>query len=420
MKISTNEFLLGALNDMLSQQQNVNTLNREIATGQTLLDASTDPAGASNVLRTANTISQYNYDLSNAKAATASLQNGVAALQQVTTLLTSLRQTAVQAADVTTSPANRQSLIQTAQSALTQLIQLANTQGPNGQYLFGGSNTGTVPYSSQPNGQVIFNGDGAANRIEIAPSLSVPSSISGSGIFTNIPAGDNGISASALSANSGSGTAVAQGVTNISQLAAGRLANTQYEISFAAGPNNSLTYTVTSGTGAPGSAGFAATSGIVSTGGFASGSDLAFGGVDIRIDGTPAAGDKFDVQTGAATSMFQTVQNLVAALQAQSSSPAGNAQFQQAIGNVVADLDGAQTSALSAQASLGASLNEIAAVQGQDTGLNANAQAQLADLQSANLPQVMANYSESLTALQASQLAFAKVQGLSLFNYIHP
>jgi flagellin-like hook-associated protein FlgL len=39
-------------------------------------------------------------------------------------------------------------------------------------------------------------------------------------------------------------------------------------------------------------------------------------------------------------------------------------------------------------------------------------------VQSANLPEVMANYSESITALQASQLAFAKVQGLSLFNYI--
>src|SRR6185437_11885531 len=99
MQISTNEFLLGSLNDMLNQQSNVNTLNREIATGQTLLDASTDPGGAAKTLNTANTISQYNYDLSNAQAAAASLQNGVSALQQVTTLLDSLQQTALQAAD---------------------------------------------------------------------------------------------------------------------------------------------------------------------------------------------------------------------------------------------------------------------------------------------------------------------------------
>ena len=57
-------------------------------------------------------------------------------------------------------------------------------------------------------------------------------------------------------------------------------------------------------------------------------------------------------------------------------------------------------------------------MQAQDTSLSTNAQSQLSNLQSANLPQVMANYSESLTALQASQLAFAKVQNLTLFNYI--
>lgn len=418
MQISTNEFLLGTLNDMLNQQQNVNTLNREIATGQTLLDASSNPAGAANVLNTANTISQYKYDLANANAATQSLQSGVAALQQVTTLLTTLRQTAVQAADVTTSPADRQTLVQSAQGALAQLLQLANTQGPNGGYLFSGSKTATVPYSLQANGQVTFNGDAAANQIEIAPSLLAPTSISGAGIFSNIPAGDNGIAATATGTNVGEGIAVAEGVTNISQLTAGRLAGTQYEITFAAGPGNSLTYSVTSGTGSPGSAGFAATSGVVSNGTFSAGSDLVFGGMDIRVNGTPTAGDSFDVQSGATTSMFQTVQNLITALQSQPATVAGNTLLQQQIGNVIADLNGAATSALSAQASLGSSLNEIQSVQGQDNSLNTNAQSQLANLQSANLPQVIANYSESLAALQASQLAFAKVQGLSLFNYI--
>jgi len=46
MRISSNEFLLGSLNDLLNQESNVNQLNQEIATGQTMLDATTDPAGA--------------------------------------------------------------------------------------------------------------------------------------------------------------------------------------------------------------------------------------------------------------------------------------------------------------------------------------------------------------------------------------
>ena len=93
---------------------------------------------------------------------------------------------------------------------------------------------------------------------------------------------------------------------------------------------------------------------------------------------------------------------------------------QQALQNVLAGLGGAQTSVLTAQATLGTSLGEIQAVQAQDTTLKTNAQTQLSNLQSANLPQVLANYSESLTALQAAQLAFAKVQNLTLFSLIRP
>ena len=418
MRISTNEFLLGSLNNMLSQQTNVNQLNQEIATGQSMLDASSNPAGASEAVGIANTIASYNYDLGNAQAATQSLQNGVNALQQVTTLLEQVQQTAVQAANVSIAPADRQALAQTAQAALQQLIQLANTQGPNGGYLFSGTKANTVPFSTQTNGQVVFNGDAGSNVVEIGPSLTAPSTITGSGVFTGIPAGGNGVAVTAAGTNTGMSYALAAGVTNVSQVAAARLAGTQYAISFAAGGGGSLTYAVASGTGTPGSAGFAATSGVVAAGSFSAGSDLTFGGIDVRVTGTPAVGDSFDVQTNATSSMFQTVQDLVTALQTTPANAAGNAQIQQQIENVLANLGGAQTSALTAQASLGSSLAEVQAVQQQDSNVNTNAESQLSSLQSVNLPEVMANYSESITALQASQLAFAKVQGLTLFNYI--
>jgi len=300
---------------------------------------------------------------------------------------------------------------------LQQLVQLANVQDANGQYLFSGTHSDVVPYSIQPDGQVVFNGDAGTNQIQIGPSLSVPSSMSGSGIFTDIPAGTDGVTVSADASNAGEGYAVVGGVTNVSQLAASQLAGTQYEISFAAGAGGSLTYSVASGTGAPGSSGFGASSGVVASGSFSAGSDLTFGGIDVRINGTPDAGDSFDIATGATTSMFQTIQSLITALQTTPTSGV-NAQTQQQVENVISDISSAQTSALSAQASYGSSLSEIQSVQNQVSSLNTTAQGELSSVQSANLPEVMANYSESITALQAAQLAFAKVQGLSLFNYI--
>ncbi|HVC53107.1 MAG TPA: flagellar hook-associated protein FlgL [Stellaceae bacterium] len=419
MRISTNEFLLAATNDMLAQQSNVNQLNREIATGETMLSATADPSGASQAIGDASTIARFNYDTSNAQAATQSLQNGVSVLTQVGTVLAQLLQTAEQAANGTIAPGERQSLAAEAQGALQQLLQLANSQTAGGNYLFSGSKVATVPYSALPNGQVLYNGDASTNVIEIAPSLSVLSSLSGSGIFTGIPAGAQGLAVTAASSNSGGAYAVAESIVNGSQFSAAQLAGTQYAISFAAGPNGSLTYAVASGTGSPGSAGFTATSGVVASGSFTGGSDLVFGGVDIRINGTPAAGDTFNVQTNATTSMFQNVQNLVSTLQSNPAGSAANAQYQQQIQNVLANLGAAQNSTLSAQATLGSNLSEISAVKGEVTNLYTNAQTDLSNLQSANLPQVMANYSESLTALQAAQLAFAKVQNLTLFSFIH-
>ncbi|HZK91958.1 MAG TPA: flagellar hook-associated protein FlgL [Stellaceae bacterium] len=419
MRISTSEFLLGSLNDLLAQQQNVNQLNREIASGETMLSASDDPGGAGQVVGLANQIGQLSYDAANGAAATQTLQNGVSTLQQVTTLLAQLRQSAVAAANGGSGATARSSAIAGAQSLLRQLVQLANTQGPNGGYLFAGSTSNAPAFSTLPNGQVVFNGDASTNQVQIAPSLNIASTISGQNIFMNVSAGTQGVAVSASGSNSGSAYALADGVTNLSQVTAASLAGTRYDISFA-GSATGLTYTVTSGSGAPGSAGYNASSGVVASGSYAAGADIAFGGIDVAINGTPAAGDSFAVQPGATTSLFQTVQNLIAALQMPQGTGAQATLAQQALQNVLANLGGVQTSVLSAQATLGTSLSEIQSVQTQTSALGANAGTEMSNLQSASLPQVLASYSESLTALQAAQLAFAKVQNLTLFADIQP
>lgn len=419
MQISTNEFLLGALSELSQQQQNVNTLNREIATGETLLDASSDPGGAGQVVGLANQIGSLTYDAANGQAATQSLQVGVSTLQQVATLLDQLGQTASAAANGTATSGDRQSDISVAQSLLQQLVQLANTQGANGGYLFAGSKSNAPAFSFLSNGQVAFNGDASTNQVEIAPSLSVASTISGQNVFMNVPAGNDGVGVTADAGNTGTAYAVAQGVTNVSQVTAASLAGTEYDISFS-GSGSSLTYQVTSGTGTPGSAGYTASSGVVASGNFTAGSSISFGGTQVQVNGTPAAGDSFAVQPGTTTSLFQTVQNLITAMGMPQNNGSQSALAQQALQNVIANIKGAQTSVLSAQATLGSNLAEIQSVASQTTAQSTNATAAMSNLQSANMPQVLANYSEGVTALQASEEAFAKVQKLTLFQYLLP
>jgi flagellar hook-associated protein 3 FlgL len=235
----------------------------------------------------------------------------------------------------------------------------------------------------------------------------------------NVPAGTDGVAVSADSGNTGTAYALTQGVSNLSQVTAASLARTQYDISFS-GSGSSLTYQVTSGHGTPGSASYNASAGVVASGSYVTGSGLAFGGIEVQISGTPAAGDSFAVQPGATTSLFQTVQDLITALGMQQNTGAQTAQAQQALQNALTNIGGAQTSVLSAQATLGTSLAEIQSVQTQTSSESSSASTEMSDLQSANLPQVLANYSEGVTALQAAQLAFAKVQNLTLFQYLVP
>jgi flagellar hook-associated protein 3 FlgL len=419
MKISTSEFLTGSVNELLTLQANVNQLNREIATGETLLSASDDPGGASQVIGLANQIGTLNYDAANGQSATQTLQNGVSALGQVTNLLVQLRQTASAAANGSTTPSQRQSDIGSAQALLQQLTQLGNTQGTNGEYLFAGSKSNAPAFSTQPNGQVVFNGDASTNEAQIAPSLSVASTVSGQNVFMDVPAGTDGVAVTANPGNTGTAYALTQGVTNLSQVTAASLADTQYDISFSGG-GSSLAYQITSGHGTPGTAGYIASSHVIASGGYTAGSDLVFGGIQVQVSGTPAAGDSFAVQPGATTSLFQTVQNLVSALAMPQSTGTQTALAQQALQNVLANINSAQTSVLSAQATLGTGLAEIQSVQTQTSSQSANATTEISDLQSANLPQVLANYSEGVTALQAAQLSFAKVQNLTLFQYLQP
>ena len=77
MRISTQEFLLGSLPDMLAQQSGANQLNREIASGQTMLDAGSDPAGAAQALLIGSNISQLTVDTTAAQAAQQTAQTEV-------------------------------------------------------------------------------------------------------------------------------------------------------------------------------------------------------------------------------------------------------------------------------------------------------------------------------------------------------
>ncbi len=422
MRISTSQFYTASLAGMLNQQATIGNLSQQLATGNRLTNPADYPVDSAQVVGLAGQLNRLASYQQNGQNAQNALQLESSTLQSAGTLLNQVRSLALQMNNATVSSQDLNNAASAMGGYLQQLLQYANTQDGQGNYLFAGSKNQTQPFSLLPNGQVQYSGDGAQNQVTIGSSLQTAVSDPGNAVFMDIPAGNGSYTVAASGANTGGAVAGPGSVANAS-LAQQVLVvdQTQYQISFSgsAASGGTQTYTVISGTGGAMSA-----SGVVASGTFTPGMSITVpssGGtavLNVPVQGTPAAGDTFTVAAAGKQSLFTIFQNLQQAFSMNASAPGTNAQRAQAIANAISGLDQSQTTLLNTQAVIGTRLQQVQAVQNMNSNLTLQLQTQQSKLTNINYPQVIAAYQQSLTALQASEAAYAKVQGLSLFQYI--
>ena len=427
MRVSTQQFYSTGLSGMLNQQSTLNNLSQQLSTGNALGNPAANPVANAQVLNLSAKLSNLGaYQQAN-QSSQQDLQLSSSVLQSVNSLVSQVQQLAVQMNNATVSAQDRQNAAAAMTGNLQQLVQLANTQNANGQYVFAGSQSSTQPFQLQANSIVHYMGDGAQKSLMIGPGLNMPVSEAGSAVFMDVPAGNGSFTVSASAANSGSSGTATMGPGSVLDPGAASqqlvVQQSQYQITFAA---SGTAYSITSGTGTVGSASWNASSGTVVSGasytpGQSIGIPATSGGANflsVPAEGTPAAGDSFTVAAARPQSIFQTFSDLQQALTGTASGPGANTQRAQAISNVLANLNQAQTQVLSTQASIGARLQQAQSVSSLNSSLTLQFQTQQGNLADISYPQVITQYQQSLTALQASQKAFAQVQGLSLFQYI--
>jgi flagellar hook-associated protein 3 FlgL len=201
----------------------------------------------------------------------------------------------------------------------------------------------------------------------------------------------------------------------------------QYQVTISNNGSSGLTYSVSSGTGQVGSSGWSGSSGTVVSGSYTPGQSIAIPStpgsspfISVPTNGQPGIGQSASFTLAAAQpqSLFQTFNNLITAFQAGGGSPGANTQRAQDISNVLANLSQSQTTLLSTQSQIGSQLQQAQSVQTLNANLTAQFQTTQGNLANVSYPQVITQFQQSTTALQAAQKAFAQVQGLSLFNYI--
>ena len=400
MRISTSQFALQGLNLILERQQQAAHLQNQIATGKRILSPADDPAGAARVLDINTRIQQTTQFQTNADVATLRLEQEESTLVGIGNTLQRLRELNLQGMSGQYGDAERAFIAAEVRERLAELVELGNTSDSNGEYLFAGFKTTTVPITVNTAGQIVYNGDQGQRLLRIAPNREIADRDSGSDVFMAIRNGNGVFQTNANVANTGTGVISVGSVVD-----AASYQPDDFRVVFT-GP---ATFDVVNDTTA---------TVVLSAQPCVSGSLIAFNGVEVGVEGQPVAGDEFTMTPSTNQSMFATVERFASALEMMLTSPVLEANFAQDINRSLADIDQALEKVLEVSTTVGSRLNAI----DSQKLVNDDFQLQLADVRSKiedlDIVGAVVKLNLELNTLQAAQQAMVRVQGLSLFNFL--
>lgn len=169
--------LISGLNSDEAQQA---TLEEQLSTGDSINQASDNPAGAAELLQLNGSLSRAQQYASNAADGSGWLTLGNSTMNQILSSLQQVQQTvlSVSGATLSNEPGALQGLAAQISSAQQELTNLANTTY-GGQAIFAGTGNVSQAYDQAGN----YVGGGSAPTRTVAPGVQVPISVTGEQVF---------------------------------------------------------------------------------------------------------------------------------------------------------------------------------------------------------------------------------------------
>ncbi len=400
MRLSSVQIFQQGISAILTQQSKLNQTEQQLATGRRVLTPSDDPVAAVQILDITEDLQLVDQYQRNGNLAEGQLALEETVLGEVGNVIQRVRELVLQANNASQSPETRSSIATEVQARIEELESLANTRDASGEYIFAGFQSASVPFTRQGSA-VTYAGDDGQRFLQLGNSTQVAVSDSGSDVFMSIASGNGTFSVAADAGNTG--TAVA-GRTSVD----GAFVRDDYTVSFSQlSATDPVTYQVLDAAAA-----------VVASGNYAAGDTIDFAGASIGFGGTPADGDSFAVTPSVKQDMFTTLQNIADDLKGSGSSPSQIAALNNAMARALDNLDQAQGNVLEVRADVGVRLNHVDNQLNINESFNLQLQSTLSKVQDLDYAEAVSRFNLELTALQAAQQAYVKMQGLSLFNYL--
>jgi flagellar hook-associated protein 3 FlgL len=395
-RISSQGMFDQAVAAMQVRQSQLARTQLQLATGNRMLTAQDDPvaAGMASMLDRADAVlTQFG---KNADSLGHRLRLEETALTSVSDRISRVKELAIQANSGTQSQQSRAAIVSELRTHFDALLAESNSTDGSGRFLFAGSTDGSPPFVVNA-GAVGYVGDQTQRRIEIAAELSVADVDPGSEIFMRVPTGRDGIVARANAANTGGAVINSSGLVDSAQWDGG-----SYRVRFNAG-----TYDVLD-----------AGSAIIVSGSYVPGQAISFRGVQLSVQGAPANGDIFDVAPAPSRDLFASVNMLIDTLQLPDQTAPQRATIQNRIYAAIEDLNSAQEHLIDRRTQVGARLSTVDLAASERESQQLEHRTLLSELRDLDYTEAASRMSLQLTALEAAQTAFVRVQSLSLFSLL--
>lgn len=399
-----------AVRNISARQNGLLRLQDNLTSGKRVVRASDDPTSAANAERALNRISRIATDQRALEAQRNAITQAESVLGTVTDSLQRFRELVVSAGNGVHSSAERRSIALELQGLRDEIFALANTKDTNGLPLFSALGSALKPFVGPQLNAPDYSFNGLPGQTA-SSEVSIPFALDGDSAFMHQPARD-GVYNVTLGAVPTSRTLGTDGVTVTNSAAVdGKSYQIKIDNVDTATPGTTIvTYTVTD-LPLPGTP---ATQPTVSypTGTPANIAIAGLPGLSLTLQGEPAIGDTITVTPN--PSLFSVLDDAIKDIK---EAPNNNAALQ-AVGQALHNLDIGMERASAVRGQAGDLLNRVDRISANQEKRSIQLESDRSRAEDLDMVKGISDFNNQQTGYQAALQTYAKVQQLSLFNFI--
>jgi len=407
MRISSSQVFnsgVQRLQDINVQQQKT---QQQISSGKKVLKPSDDPVAATRILQLKQQLDQTDGFKKTISLSTNRLERQDSVLGSMNESIIRARELTINAGDGALNMDDRKSLATELRQVLDQMAGLANTKGPEGEYLYSGHKGQTQPFQKDASGSWVYQGDEGQRSVEIDNGVSLAVTDNGKRAFVDVPSDRPTFSTRASDRNTSEPPAAISTGMITDRETFEEFYPDDLVVKFDRDGDGNTVYNVTSrDTGRV----------FLENEPYQDGQPIAVAGMQFEVSGDPEAGDAFFVETAEKQGLLTTMEKLIHGLETHGDNSAGREALRDTIDQALANLDNGQTRALEVQSNVGTKLNTLKSTNEFLEDSDVLSKTVLSELEDLDYAEAISRLTQQTFVLQAAQQSFAQIARLSLFD----